>query len=77
MLLLACCNPEMLVAVVRLVWQNAKLLGKAKMLPAPGLLGVKEHLLSQDVVQRWLPAIPLLGVDMSAGPLRESDHPFC
>ena len=58
---------------VRLVQWNAELLGSAKILPAPVLLGVRECLLSQDVVWKWLLAIPaLLGVDVSVGPLREN-----
>ena len=68
-----CCDPEVLGAGVRLVRWNAKLLGSMKMLPAPELLGVKECLLSQDIVWRCLLAIPiLLGVDVSAWLLRES-----
>ena len=68
-----CCDPEMLGAGVRLVWRNAELLGNAKILPAPDLLGARECLLSQDVVWKWLLVIPaLLGVDVSGGPLREN-----
>ena len=62
-----CCDPEMLVAGVRLVQQKAELLGSVKRLSVPGSLGVKEVLLSLDVVWKRLPAIILLGVDVSAG----------
>ena len=67
-----CCDPEMLVTGVRLVWQKAELLGSVKRPPVPGSLGVKECLLSLDVVRKWLPAIILLEVDVSAGPLKKS-----
>ena len=70
---MTCCDPEVLGAGVRLVWWNAELLKKEKILPAPGSLGVKEYLLSLDTAQRQLLSSPaLLGVDVSAGPLRES-----
>ena len=62
----------MLVAGVRLVWQNPELLGNAKLPLMPGLLGVREHLQLVDVVWKQLPVITLLGVDVSAGPLIES-----
>ena len=62
----------MLVTGVRLVRQKAELLGSVKRPSVPGSLGVKECLLSLDVVRKWLPAIILLGVDVSIGLLKQS-----
>ena len=45
---------------------------ECKAIASPWFTG-KECLLSQDIARRWLLAIPaLLGVDVSAGPLRKS-----
>ena len=75
LLLVTCCNAEMLSAEVLLAWWNVEPLGKSKVLPAPNSLAENECLLSLDIVQRQLPPSPtLLGVDVSVGPLMEKRH---
>ena len=57
---------------MKLACQNVELLGWTKALLAPDSLAVNECLLLVDIVWRQLPPSPtLLGVDVSAGPLKE------
>ena len=64
------CDPEKLGAGLWLVKGNPDPMGRAKLLPAPDLLGLSDHLLSQEVAHRWLCPI-LWGVDVSMGPLMD------
>ena len=71
-LLVMCCDPETLVAGVRLPRCIPMLLGRLKLPPDPVSKGVRECLLSLDTDQGWGPPVVLLGVDALVGQEKES-----
>ena len=66
LLLVTCCNPETLVAGVRLLQHIPMLPGRLKLLPDPVSKGVMEHL-SLDTDWGQGPPVVLLGVEALVG----------
>ena len=71
LLLVMCCDPETLVAGVRLPWHIPMLPGMLKLPPNPVSKGVMKCLLSLDIDWGWGPPV-LLGVEALVGQVKES-----
>ena len=71
-LLVMCCDPETLVAGVRLLQHIPMPLVRLKLPPDPVSKGVMEHLLSLDTDWGRDPLVVLLGVEALVGQVKES-----